>query len=184
MEARQPAYLSPEDYLLQEQTSPIKHEYVDGDVFAMAGTTKTHNTIALNIASLLIPAARQRQCRVYASDVNLRAHSHAFYYPDVMVVCQESQDNYIQESPCVLIEIISSHSVRTDKHEKRLAYLNLPSVTLYLLVDSRKAWIKGYYRTVEGWQEQLFEPKAGISIPCVDVQLSFSDVYLQTELAL
>ena len=80
--------ISPEDYLAGEALSPIRHEYVAGEVFTMAGATEEHATIALNLAALLRAQVRGGPCRVYIADMKLRVEAaDAFFYPDVFVTC-------------------------------------------------------------------------------------------------
>ena len=101
--------ISEADYLAGEQRANIRHEYVDGKVYAMAGTSLRHNDIAMNIAFALRLAARGTPCRVNVSDVKVRAEKpKAYYYPDVMLGCDrdESSKHYL-EKPCVIVEVTS-----------------------------------------------------------------------------
>ena len=92
----QPTYLSPEEYLQMEEHSPIKHEYIDGQIYDLAGALDAHVTIAGNLFSLLRNYLRGSGCRVYISDMKAQIESlNRFYYPDVMVTCAQ-QD---QETP-------------------------------------------------------------------------------------
>ena len=168
-----------EEYLEGERDAPNKHEYVYGEVFALAGASDTHITIALNIALALAPAARKKGCRVYASDMKVRV-GERFYYPDVMFVCDDSPDPYYKDKPCVIVEVLSPSTVRTDTNEKRYSYLELPSLQLYLLVDSRRRFVWGYYRGQTGWEERFFGEGETIPVPCADVALSAEDIYIQT----
>ncbi|MEP0885700.1 Uma2 family endonuclease, partial [Trichocoleus sp. ST-U3] len=84
----QQPYLTPEEYLQIEAQSPIKHEYIDGQIYAMAGASDSHVTIALNLATLLRSHVRGSGCRVYISDMKTRIETlNRFYYPDVLVTC-------------------------------------------------------------------------------------------------
>ena len=169
-----------EDYLEGERDAPVRHEYVHGEVFAMAGGSNVHNTVTLNLVTALNPTARQKGCRTYSSDLKVRVGENIFYYPDVMFVCEEETDDYYVEKPCVIVEVISPSTVRTDMYEKRYAYQNLASLQLYLLIDSRKQFVLGYYRTKTGWEERHFGEENEIPIPCADVKLTFEDIYIQT----
>ena len=169
-----------EDYLEGEKGATVRYEYVRGEVFAMAGGSDVHNTIGLNIVVALNPAARQKGCRVYASDMKVRAADEIFYYPDVMFVCDDGPDPYYKDKPCVIVEVISPTTVRTDWNEKRYAYEKLPSLRLYLLVDSRRRFVTGYYRGESGWEEKLFAKGDTIPVPCADVNLTMEDIYIQT----
>ncbi len=172
--------LSLEDYLEGEKDAAVKHEYVHGEVFAMAGASDVHNTIALNIALALASAARQSSCRTYVNEMKVRVADAIFYYPDVMYVCQDGPDAYYKDKPCVVVEVISPSTARTDENEKRHAYLGIPSLELYLLVDSRRRFVRGFYRTKTGWDERFFGEEDRVPIPCASVELTMADIYIQT----
>jgi len=181
MDAAEGLYsISVKDYLNGERESPIKHEYIHGEVFAMAGGSDVHNTITLNIATKLVASAREKGCRAYSSDMKVRAGESVFYYPDVMFVCEDDSNDYYKEKPCVIVEVLSSSTNRIDKNEKRHAYLAMTSLKLYLIVDSRRQYVLGYYRTKSGWQEKLFGEGEEIPIPCADTTLTTEDIYIQT----
>ncbi len=171
--------VSVEDYLEGEKDAAVKHEYVHGEVYVLAGASDVHNTIALNLALALTPAARQKDCRVYASDMKVHV-DEVFYYPDVMFVCDDGPDPYYKDNPCVLIEVLSPSTLRTDTNEKRYNYLTLPSLELYLLVDSRRRFVWGYYRTKTGWHERVFSEGETVPVPCADLELTMADIYIQT----
>jgi Uma2 family endonuclease len=173
--------LSVEEYLDGEKDAAVKHEYVHGETFAMAGASDVHNTVALNIALALTPAARRSNCRVYASDMKVRVTDAIFYYPDVMFVCEDGPDAYYKDKPCAVVEVISQSTARTDENEKRHAYLGMQELELYLLVDSRRRFARGFYRTKTGWEERFFmDEDSLVPIPCAGVSLSMEDIYVQT----
>lgn len=90
MLATNPLYISPADYLAAEEISPIRHEYRDGEVFAMAGDTLNQNAIALNCATVLKMQLRGSGCRVFLVGMKLRIEeSNSFYYPDIVVTCDD-----------------------------------------------------------------------------------------------
>lgn len=172
--------LSVERYLEGEKDAPVKHEYVHGEVFALAGASDVHNIIAGNIHTVFNLAARRKGCRTYMSDMKVRVEDGVFYYPDVMFVCDDGPDPYYKDKPCVIAEVLSPSTLRTDTNEKRYAYLGLPSLELYLLVDSRRRFVWGYYRTKTGWEERVFAEGEVIPVPCAEVELTASDIYIQT----
>lgn len=181
MDASEGLYsVSVAEYLEGEKDAAVKHEYVYGDVFAMAGGSDIHNTITINIVAVLLGAARQKGCRTYSSDVKVKVGESLFYYPDVMFVCEDDPNDYYKEKPCVIVEVLSASTNRTDKNEKRHAYLALPSLQLYLLVDSRRQFVLGHYRTKTGWEERSFSEGDEIPVPCADASLTFEDIYIQT----
>lgn len=138
-----------------------------------------HNTSALNLALALAPAARRTGCRVYVSNMKVRV-GESFYYPDVVLVCDDGPDAYYKDKPYVIAEVLSPGTLRTDTNERRYAYLGLPSLALYLLVDSRRQFVRGYYRTKTGWEERVFGEGEAVLVSCAEVELTPSDVYIQT----
>ena len=174
--------ISVEDYLAGEKDADVRHEYVNGYVYAMAGSTPAHNIIAINIARAFGNALENRDCVVYASDMKIRASATVYYYPDVMVVCDNDLTLDYQNKPCVVVEVLSGSTARKDLHEKQLFYQSVETLELYLLVDSLSVQVVGHYRTEEGWEERLFEPGDTIPVPCVDTELSHPQIYAKAGL--
>src|SRR5919112_6553213 len=119
MTARVPEHrpMSVEEYLRFEDSVPERHELVAGEVYALAGVTPRHNRIAGNIFARLCAAARDGPCRVYMSDVKLRAAEDVIYYPDIMVVVCEpgGEDAGLVHGPCLVIEVTSPSTARVDR---------------------------------------------------------------------
>jgi Uma2 family endonuclease len=174
--------ISVEEYLEAENDGAIRHEYVYGEIYAMAGASVNHNLITGNIFAILKAAAKTSHCRAYVSDMKVRVEAEIFYYPDVVVTCQEITDNYYENNPCVIVEVISKTTARNDLLEKRLAYIKMESLQLYLLVDSRKRWVKGYRRAGSQWQEISLAKDQAIDIPCIGTSLNLEDIYDGTAL--
>lgn len=119
--------LSVERYLELERESLIRHEYVGGQLYAMTGTTKRHNLIVGNILVALREAAKGTSCRVYSENVKVRTPEDVVYYPDVMVACEpDTDDLYVEQEPCLLVEVISPTTESTDRREKLIAYRTIP----------------------------------------------------------
>ena len=176
-------YISVENYLEDEKSALVKHEYVYGQVYAMAGASDAHNGIALNIAAILNEISFKRSCRTYISDMKVRAEKEIFYYPDVMVICEQDNDNdYYKEKPCLIVEVLSKSTERVDKHEKLQAYLAIPSLQTYLIVDSRKKLIQGYHLRENNWEERIYQEQDEVSLDCLEMVLSVEDVYRGLEL--
>ena len=181
MRARLITEVTVAEYLEAEQDAETRHEYVYGEVFALAGGSVTHNVIGANVVRFLGNAAGS-ECRAYGSDMKLRVEERLFYYPDAMVVCEAPADDFYETSPCVIVEVVSPSTARKDRLEKRFAYLALGSLQLYLLIDSRKRAVTGYYRQPQGWEERLFAPDDAVPVPCVNSRLSFGELYDKTNL--
>ena len=111
-------FMTAEEYLRFDESSPLKHEFVAGEVYAMSGVTLRHNQISLNIAIHLSAAAGDGPCRVFSTDVRLRADADAYYYPDAMVVCGKVAElDTVVTEPCVVVEVASPNTGRIDRGE-------------------------------------------------------------------
>jgi Uma2 family endonuclease len=169
-----------EEYLTLEETATVKHEYVAGEVYAFAGARARHNLIVSNISGRLWSAARGGPCRVYSSDMKLRAAENVFYYPDVMVVCEPLEaDPVFETEPCLVAEVLSSGTESTDRREKLLAYRNLPSVKAYLVISQDIRRVERHFRDDEGlWRKADLVDEGRFPVPCPpDAELSLDEVY-------
>lgn len=169
--------MSVADYLELEKTAPVKHEYVEGILFEMPGSSSRHNRLTLSLVVKLWQAAEAEGCRIFSSDVKVRTLDDAFYYPDVMVVCEDEPDPYYQDKPCLIIEVLSPSTETTDRREKLLAYQKFPTLQTYLLVSSETQRIEGYYRQKEGWQYRLVEETGEVSFAPLELSLTLADIY-------
>ena len=179
--------ISPQQYLERERVTEYKSEYLGGRIFAMVGASERHNRVAGNIFFHLRQATRSRSCRVFMSDMKLQiAHYRIYYYPDVMLVCDDHDDHPIYKTaPCFIAEMLSSSTETTDQREKWSRYRNIPSLRYYLMADSRRPRAKLLTRT-EGdqWTEQVLDRGDVVEITCGDAQLTLSldDLYEDTGL--
>ncbi len=170
-------FINVNKYLEGEKTSPIKHEYVHGRVFALAGASDHHNRIAGNIFALLWGAANAKNCRLYISGMKVRIPDGRFYYPDVMAVCQNDPNDYYKDKPCLIVEVLSRSTSGIDRREKAEAYFSLPNLTAYLMIDSQTRHVEGYIRTPKGWKAQTWSETDEVKFGCLEAALRFSDIY-------
>ena len=171
-----------QDYLRAEEAAPVKHEYVDGSVHAMAGAGERHNRIALNVAYRLRTAARGSDCGVYISDMKLRiAAQNVFYYPDVMLVCRPEDDHpHYKTAPCVVVEVFSPSTAAVDRREKWAAYRRIEDLNAYLLVDSEARRVEVFQCDADGgWRQGELGADEVLNLECgnLRVPLSLDDVY-------
>ena len=146
--------LTTEDYLAGEVLSPIRHEYVAGEVFAMAGATEEHATIAGNLFALLHAQVRGGPCRVYIADMKLRVEAaDAFFYPDVFVTCdaRDTSESLAKRHPSLICEVLSESTEAYDRGGKFAAYRTLETLSEYLLIDSRRRSVEVFRRQPDGW---------------------------------
>jgi len=178
--------ISIDDYLAGELVSPIKHEYLGGVVYAMAGARNAHNLIASNTLVALGSRLRGKRCRPYNSDTKLRLrlpHQVRFYYPDVSVICRpNSQSDSFQDEPAVLVEVISNRTRRIDEGEKKDAYLTIPSLCVYVLVEQETPAVVVFRRTEHGFVREIHQGlEAVIPLREIDVELPLAEVYDEVE---
>ncbi len=174
--------ISPDEYIDGELISPFKHEYLDGVVYAMAGASNVHNEIAGNALVSLHTRLRGKPCRPYNSDTKVRLRLPAglrFYYPDVQMTCHPNPPNdSFQDQPIVVIEVLSQSTRRADEGEKRDGYLALPSLDVYLLVESERALVIGFRRGPSGFVREVFSGlDASISLACIGADLPLAELY-------
>jgi Uma2 family endonuclease len=174
--------VSVDEYLAGELRSPIKHEYLGGVLYAMAGARNAHNLIASNTLVALGSRLRGKRCRPYNSDTKIRLrlpHQVRFYYPDVSVICRPNPPtDSFQDEPALLVEVLSHRTRRTDEGEKRDAYLTIPSLSAYLLVEQEVPAVVVFRRTEHGFVRELYQGlEAVIPLPEIDVELPLAEVY-------
>lgn len=177
--------VSVQDYLDDEPLSDIRHEYIGGQLYAMAGGTRRHNRIALNIGSDLDRALESDPCQVYMGDV--RAHLRTlgddlFYYPDIMVGCDPTDDHerYV-ERPSVIIEVLSDSTERIDRQEKFHAYRMLPSLSEYVLVSQDTMEIT-VARRDDDWRAAIITAAdAVLELPSIGQSLGLARIYRGVE---
>jgi Uma2 family endonuclease len=172
--------LSVADYLAGEKDGAVRHEYVSGQAYAMAGASARHNRIALNLAGRLNDHLAGDECEAFMADMKIRVSPELFYYPDVVVTCDESGgDAYFRTRPRLIIEVLSPTTERTDRHEKLAAYRNCPGVEECALVTQDRMMIE-LHRRVSGdeWQTEIFtEPEEQCAFASVGLTLSLNDIY-------
>lgn len=156
----QQPYLTPEEYLNIEEQNPIKHEYIDGQIYAMAGASDAHVTIALNLATLLRSHVRGSSCRVYISDMKARIETlNRFYYPDVMVTCdpRDRETSTYKRFPTIIIEVLSDSTEAFDRGDKFADYQELASFREYVLINTKRQRVECFRRNDEGlWVLQSY----------------------------
>ena len=174
--------LTETDYLTQEQSAKERHEYVDGQVFAMAGASKTHNGIALNLALALRQLSKGSSCRVFMSDMKLRiSQRNSYYYPDVLLTCEPNQEDseYFVDRPCLVIEVVSKSTEWKDYHEKLLAYQSVSSVKNYWVVAQDRCEVTCFYRDqqAEWWVKTHTGLEQTLVVGCLQTTLSLAEIY-------
>ncbi len=173
------------EYLQGEKGSPVRHEYVDGQVYAMAGASDRHNRLSLNVASRLSDHLGAGPCQVFISDMKIMADDRVYYYPDVTVTCgPPGADPYFRTQPVLIVEVTSPGAERIDSNEKLFAYKRIPSLLEYVLISQDQMLVQ-IHRRVERdrWEiETLSEPLAKLRLESVGLTLGLDDIYRNSAL--
>jgi Uma2 family endonuclease len=179
--------LSVEEYLEGERFLEIRHEYVGGHVYAMAGASDDHNRIAGNIFGELRERLRGKRCEPFINDMKLKIPGgQAFYYPDVLVACDPADNaKYFREQPTVVFEVLSPETAQTDQREKWYAYALIPSLKVYVLVSQEKPELTVLRRGRPGpWVAEVVTGKTAIlKLPEIKIALPLARIFERTTVA-
>ncbi|MGM3307977.1 Uma2 family endonuclease [Anabaena sp. WFMT] len=174
-------YLSPEEYLEAEKSSPIKHEYIQGQIYAMAGASDAHVTITANLVALLRNHIRGTGCRLYVADMKARIESlDIFYYPDIMVTCdsRDTQFEYFKRYPSLIIEVLSPSTEALDRGDKFIDYQELDTLQEYVLVSQNRQRIDCFRRNSEGrWVLYSYRVNQQLELTSINFSCLLTDVY-------
>jgi Uma2 family endonuclease len=170
------------EYLEFERSADVKHDYLRGEVFALAGGTPEHSRLAANLIRELGAALRGRPCAVFTSDVRVRIEAtDRATYPDVTVVCDRLQhaadDPDAIVNPVVIVEVLSDATEAEDRGEKFAHYRRLPSLQEYVLVSQRATRIEVYRRHGDRWIFAEAGAGENLRIESIDVAVSVDEVY-------
>jgi Uma2 family endonuclease len=170
-----------EEYLSMEQAGEVRHEYIAGQLFAMVGASRVHNTIALNIASFFHTHLRGSPCQAFMADMKVRVEkAEAFYYPDIVVTCEPRDDNALfLRAPSLIVEVLSPATENIDRREKRLAYQRLESLKEYVLVaqQTRRAEVYRRSKAEAAWEVDIYEGNECAVLQALDLKLPLEIVY-------
>jgi len=173
--------ISVEDYLQGELISDIKHEYIDGYVYAMAGASTNHGRIASNVAGELRQHLKNLPCDVLIADFKVNVNRHKFFYPDVVVICDSNNaDVYYTEKPLLIVEVLSNSTQRKDRTLKRLAYQSLPSLQEYVLIEQDFVDVEVSRRSVN-WDSHHYFLGDEVYFESLDLKLLVTEIYRRVD---
>lgn len=177
-----PAYIvvDYDEYLrIEEASVDVRHELVDGVLYAMVGVTRRHSLIVGNLFAALWTPARATGCELHTNEVKLRVDQSTVYYPDLMIVCDpEDTDPLVVSRPCLLVEVLSPSTSATDRREKLAAYRQIPSLLAYLVVHQDEQRVERYWReTVDAPWQVAFFTAGRVPVPCPETLIALTDIY-------
>lgn len=175
--------LTPEEYLAFERASEQRHEYADGELFAMSGGTREHSLIAANILAELSFALVERQCEAHGPDMRIKSKVTGRYvYPDASVVCgrpafeDATRDTLL--NPVVVVEVLSDSSEAYDRGDKFAHYQTIASVQDYVLASQKEPRIEHFHRLQDGtWLLRILKPGARLVLESVGCEIPVERAY-------
>ncbi|MGB0563609.1 MAG: Uma2 family endonuclease [Spirulinaceae cyanobacterium] len=175
-------YFTPEEYLELEKVSLIKHEYLQGQMVAIAGATKAHVIITGNLSALLVNHLRGTGCIAYAVDMKVRLlELNTFYYPDLAVTCDErdrtSDEDFILH-PKLIIEVLSDSTEAFDRGDKFLDYKSIPELQEYVLVHQKQVLVERFQRKSNNlWVTHLYRAEEVVELASIGLSCGISELY-------
>ena len=164
------------DYLSGELISDVKHEFIDGGIIAMAGASANHGTIAVNVSRKMGNHLEDNPCRIFVSDMKVNVASN-FFYPDLIVDCDfDESEPYFTNSPTIIVEVLSQSTKKKDKTTKRFAYLNLPSLQEYVLIEQDFVDIE-VVRRKDDWGSKHYFLGDDVTFESIGLTLPVAEIY-------
>lgn len=171
-------------YLEWEPTQEERYEYWDGEVVAMSGGTRNHNRISGNFFRLLDDALLDRSCDVYIADVKVQVEpGQKYFYPDVVVTCDDRDDDaQFVQFPCLIIEVLSPSTEAIDRGAKFARYRQFRSLQEYVLVQVSQPGVEVFRRNDRGqWVLSEYTLEDSLHLESSDVHITITDLYRQVE---
>ncbi len=173
--------MSEQAYLNGELLSDIRHEYIEGEVYAMVGAHKYHNQIVMTVSNVFYNHLLGKPCQPYASDMKVKI-DRKYFYPDVMVDCSQVDADYYIEQPSIIVEVLSKSTRQHDKTVKRLAYFQIASLKEYVLIEQDFVEIEFWSRDENNyWQQSVYYLGDDITFHSIDLTVSVEDIYRQVK---
>ncbi|MEY3281801.1 MAG: hypothetical protein RL674_1786 [Pseudomonadota bacterium] len=173
-------YSSVLDYLDGEKISDVKHEYINGEVYAMAGASRSHNILTGNVWSAFMAHLDGTRCISFSSDMKVNIDNQ-FFYPDVLVTCDDDLgDDYYTKAPIILVEVLSKSTRKMDKSFKLAAYKTIPSLLEYVLIEQEFAEIE-ICRRYSHWSSTHYFLGDDVHFESIDLTLSVEAIYRRVQ---
>jgi Uma2 family endonuclease len=174
---------TPTDYFLIEEGSSVRHEFFNGEIFAMAGGTVGHNQVCANVIALLSAGFGTTPCRALGSDMRLATPNGLLAYPDVMVICGrvelfEGREDTVT-NPVILVEVLSDATRNYDRGDKFVLYQAIPTLRDYLVIEPREVRIEHYQRATDGsWPVSIHDAlDQVVELTAVPARLPVAEIY-------
>ncbi|MFT4924378.1 MAG: Uma2 family endonuclease [Phenylobacterium sp.] len=174
--------ISEAEYLEAELSSEIKHEFVDGYIYAMAGASRNHVKLTGNVFAGFHRQLMNGPCEPYSSDMKVKTPTGQFRYPDVLVSCDNTftHKGYVSETPVIIVEVLSHSTRRIDEQIKRLEYINIATLKEYVLIEQDFVDIT-VYRKSDDWRPTHYFLDESIYFESIGISLSVAEIYHRVE---
>jgi len=176
---------SADDFLAWDATQTDRHEFVDGEVFAMAGGEDRHASVSGNLFAALHSHLKGSRCRVYMNDVKLQvAAANAFFYPDVFVTCSErdAASRLVKQEPLLVVEVLSPSTAAYDRGDKFAAYRLCPTLAEYAVIDIDRRAVDLFRKNTEGlWVLHPLTGEDTLTLASVDHTLPLGELFADLE---
>ncbi|MEZ4295419.1 MAG: Uma2 family endonuclease [Polyangiaceae bacterium] len=176
--------MTPEEYLAFERASDDKHEYADGEIFAMSGGTREHSLLAHNLQLELGTALRERPCEVHGSDLKIKTAAGRYHYADVFVICGDpvfadgARD--VVQNPKVIVEVLSDSTERYDRGDKFASYRTIDTLVDYVLLSQTAMLVEHFHRREDGaWLYRTLGPGDRLSLSSLGCDVPVERLYFK-----
>jgi Uma2 family endonuclease len=168
-----------EAFLEFEKHSQVRHEFVDGNLFVMAGGTDRHDHVGGGLYARLFLESFKHNYRVHKSDVLIRTPDEIGYYPDIFVFQDSSLDTpRVKRRPCIIVEVLSESTQSIDRSEKLRNYRTIPSLEQYVMLSQNEPLADVYLKQANGtWQHDILEAQAVLNFPSIGFSLPLAVLY-------
>lgn len=182
--AKTTSKISIEDYLEGEELGETRHEYIYGEIYAMAGGSARYNRIVNNTGFQIDSRLQNSRCETYTENVKLKADDETFYYPDVMVACDENPaSDFYRKEPIPLVGVLSSSAARIDRNEKLIVYKSIPTLREYLIVSQERILVEVHRLLENGeWQTEIYSAIGAVIRPdSIEFELPLTEIYRRVD---
>jgi len=174
---QQQQQISEQEYLDGELLSDVKHEFIDGSVYAMAGASADHGRIAGNLFAAFLRHLQEQKspCEPFLADMKVKT-GNKFFYPDVLVSCEQEESDYYRNAPLFIVEVVSRSTRKRDNTIKRLSYQNIPILEEYVLIEQDFVDVEVCRRSKHWWPEHYYLGDT-VHFASIDLTLLVEDIY-------